>query len=785
VKKLLAIILILSLPVFILAESADPDAGIVSLQTDDSTGVVQFMTFFTLPACPPFLPAVDTFDVSAWIPEGSTWMLQPVNLLGTAWADMQPAIDGLEGMMVDIPLGFTLDYDSARVWVELHINQNTTYTPGFPVGTHTWPNGMYFEPLAGYPGEILWINVDFYSYLYSGVGDSVEYGTDLIPFISPLHVSYDAANIQPFVEGLPGYDPALGTFFNFVAATGALSSWGIVPDLFVDWVYDVYHFTPFIGAMNNGALSQTTISSVSVETEAGIVNTGWITQTEYDSDYFRVYRSAEVIATIPAAGTSSDPIAYEYTDNTAVGGVEYNYEISVVMTDASEWVYPEVFTVTPAGETTIHVPGDYPTIQAGIDAAGNGDEVVIADGIYTGAGNKNLDFGGRAITVRSENGAENCIIDCEDDGQGFYFHSGEELTSILDGFTITNGSAGWGGAIYCNNSSPHIMNCVLNGNTAYDNYGGGGGICCKDNANPFISNCLITENNCTSSPGGGGGICCESNSFPTINNCQFTSNTADNAGGGLCIAASSVNVYYSTFSNNLSVNGGGGGIYIQEGNLIIDKSTFSANTTNNTGGGIFVNDLGCIIMSNTIIEGSTNNAIHFNNSVNPSIIHSDFHNNAGGNFSGNSIPAGLGSISTVNANGDPADEFYNIFLDPLFVDPANDDYNLQASSPCIDAGDPTTSNDPDGTIADIGAFYFDQTQPSTPVEDLVISVVGDNVVLNWEDVAGASGYNVYRSSEPYFEIGGLTPIAEPAMSTFEDVGVLSGGAQFYIVTWEN
>ena len=325
-----------------------PEKREIIYPTDDSTGVVQFMTFFTLPACPPLLPfPIDTFDISGWIPEGNTWELQPVSLIGTPWADIQPAIDGLMGMMADIPLGFTMDYDSAKVWVELHINQNTTYTPGFPVGTHTWPNGMYFEPLAGYPGEILWINVDFYSYLYTGLDDSLEYGTDLNPFVSPLHVSFDSTNIQPFVEGLPGYDPQFGTFFNFQTSAGAISSAGIVPDLFQDWLYDVYHFTPFIGGMNNGTLTQTTISSVSVETEAGIVTAGWITQTEYDSDYFNVYRDGAVIVTVPAAGQSADPLVYEYLDEAVTPGVEYDYQVSVVMLDGAESIYPETFTVTP------------------------------------------------------------------------------------------------------------------------------------------------------------------------------------------------------------------------------------------------------------------------------------------------------------------------------------------------------------------------------------------------------------------------------------------------------
>ena len=59
------------------------------------------------------------------------------------------------------------------------------------------------------------------------------------------------------------------------------------------------------------------------------------------------------------------------------------------------------------------VPAQYPTIQAAIDASADGDIVRIADGIYTGAGNRDLTFNGKAITVESENGPDHCIIDCQ------------------------------------------------------------------------------------------------------------------------------------------------------------------------------------------------------------------------------------------------------------------------------------------------------------------------------------------------------------------------------------
>ncbi len=150
---------------------------------------------------------------------------------------------------------------------------------------------------------------------------------------------------------------------------------------------------------------------------------------------------------------------------------------------------------------TRYVPSQYSTIQSAINTCVNGDTVIVADGTYTGTGNRDIDYGGRAITVRSENGPETCIIDCQgteaEPHRGFTFTSVEDENSILEGFTITNGYAVEGGGIYCNNSSPTVTNCLIIGNSAYE----GGGM--------YNLQCDLTVTNCTftgNSAGHGGGI---------------------------------------------------------------------------------------------------------------------------------------------------------------------------------------------------------------------------------------------------------------------------------------
>ena len=167
---------------------------------------------------------------------------------------------------------------------------------------------------------------------------------------------------------------------------------------------------------------------------------------------------------------------------------------------------------------TLLVPSQYATIQAAINASVNGDTVLIADGRYTGTGNKNLDFGGRLIVVMSENGPETCAIDCQTTGQGFYFHSGESTEAVVYGLAIKNGNTTYGGGVRINSASPTIERCIIWNNVG--TYGGGIYI---NSGYPEIIHCSIVKNSATN-----GGAVYLTNSSPLIHNNVI----ADNAASG-------------------------------------------------------------------------------------------------------------------------------------------------------------------------------------------------------------------------------------------------------------
>jgi hypothetical protein len=227
---------------------------------------------------------------------------------------------------------------------------------------------------------------------------------------------------------------------------------------------------------------------------------------------------------------------------------------------------------------TLRVPtAEYPTIQSAIDAADLLDTVLVADGIWKGGGNKDLDFKGKEITVKSENGPANCIIDCGGNGRGFYLHSGEGPDAEVSRFTIMNGYADFGGGIKIGSiftgldaSSPTISNCIVTGNKSDPSvpWYCGGGIFVGNSCYPTINDCTITNNVSLS----GGGIYTYGNNAE-FTNCIVSENLADNGGGGVYCDSSSSKFNQCMIQNNQTGNTGsnGGGVYVSSGG----KNTFA------------------------------------------------------------------------------------------------------------------------------------------------------------------------------------------------------------------
>lgn len=296
------------------------------------------------------------------------------------------------------------------------------------------------------------------------------------------------------------------------------------------------------------------------------------------------------------------------------------------------------------------------SIQEAIDSAEAGNKIRVDDGIYTGAGNRDIDFGGKDLTLYSK---ECAVIDCmgtpAEPHRAFKFVSGETNNSVIDGFTIINGFAPeeiWediyssGGAIYCEDASPAIKNCKFINNNSHDK---GGAICCY-NSTSNISNCTFEYSNSVN-----GGAIYNHISNIIVRNCLFNQNFAAERGGAMFNSFGIPAAINCTFYNNQALVAGGA----------IRNNYSNSQITNS------------ILWNNSSLED-----LQISNHVSyPVISYCDI----SGGYSGTG----------------------NFEADPYFADAENGDFHLQSqygrwdknleqwvydnhTSPCIDSGNPAS-----------------------------------------------------------------------------------------------
>jgi len=431
----------------------------------------------------------------------------------------------------------------------------------------------------------------------------------------------------------------------------------------------------------------------------------------------------------------------------------------------------ETYVVQPDGS------GDYPTIQAAIDHAGWGDVIELADGTFTGDGNRDLNYQGKPITVRSQSGnPEACVIDCQasetDCHRGVDFTWGEGPGSILEGVTITNGyvelvnqypeglgggvrvlgpnctptihdvilleNLAWVGAgLGIDQASPIVTECTFRRNDAW--WGGGGAVWARDCDSEFTG-CTFIENNGYQV---GGAVDCAYGTFG-FSDCRFEGNTVNHGyGAGVSLWWDVVaEIDGCTFLNNGPAEWGGGLSVMTDSEATVRSCTFSGNEAIYSGGGIHVEHNGCsAVIENSIIAFSPQgDAVGCTQEGDVTLSCCDLFGNAGGDWTG-CISTQLGQAG-------------NIELDPRFCDAAGGDLGLLPESPCAPFSEPNPECDLIGawpvgcmgqhvpesiTLGDGRLHLSAMPNPflqATQVSFLVPGQVEDPVTLHVLDAAG-------------------------------------------------
>ena len=323
----------------------------------------------------------------------------------------------------------------------------------------------------------------------------------------------------------------------------------------------------------------------------------------------------------------------------------------------------------------------YPTIQRAVNAAVEGDTVLLSDGLFYGEGNRDVLVEGKNLTIRSENGRDRCVIDCGRRGRAFAF-VGPDVTSetLLYGITIVRGNVAerpdgddWGGGVVTRSGSlPTIEDCAFLSCSAE----AGGGLFYAENiALPVpgvIRDCHFAFNFVDLT---GGGLLTTN---AVVDRCTIVNNTARLRAGGISASARTV-VRDSLIAENQILQGSsnGGGVSIFASDCALANCTIVDNHGPISGGGVFVRAGTSPEISNCIVWG--NSAVAFGDQIFLEQFSAPTINSC-------TVEQGLGGIQS----GDAVAPIITLLSDedPLFQNVGEQNYRLMPGSPSIDGGDP-------------------------------------------------------------------------------------------------